>query len=516
MRTGLLLVVLLALPLAQAAGDAVRADLREMPSLLVEGPATLRAGEGALDLGPALAHGEAVSLSFQRATGRLVTFHQQGVRDVWQQTPEYEVRELSFGPGRLADVTCAEACAALVIVGSGGVLGLEGQADGLLRLSESDARYCSYFCNTQGPNDFQHVVPAGSLVGSLADARPTLEGRAQVFLYRATAVVANETLDLRSESRPHPTLGAAGGFERNERHLVLDLEGVRLDAPRGSRAVLMAGSWTMDVQGALRSPSATGTVEFQGRARQLDHDLVEIEGDLRLGVDTRSPLLGGAQVASLVEGRATHVRVGDVTTQATAGTGAPAVVATVTLAGLVLAAGAWLARGALLPFYSRLAPSRILAHPNRAQIHDLLQATPGLTTSDLSRSTGLARVVVQHHIRMLEAHRLVARREDGRARRFFVPEAAPGRDEMLIEAALRDDSRRRVAETLLAHQGATQRQLADLTGLSQRLVSYHLGRLESAGLVEGDAATPRRYRPALRLAPALAEWSAAAVASVRP
>lgn len=97
---------------------------------------------------------------------------------------------------------------------------------------------------------------------------------------------------------------------------------------------------------------------------------------------------------------------------------------------------------------------------------------------------------------MLAAHRLITtRRAEGRLNHY--PTESPPDPARIGEGlALRSEARRRLVRLVEERPGQTQRELADATGLSQRLVSYHLARLEEKGLIAWEGANPRRYKPA--------------------
>jgi predicted transcriptional regulator len=115
-------------------------------------------------------------------------------------------------------------------------------------------------------------------------------------------------------------------------------------------------------------------------------------------------------------------------------------------------------------------------------------------------AVGLSRVLVRHHLRMLEAHRLVRATVWRRRRTYALAGAGSG----LAACELKDETRRRVASAVAHFGGATQKDLARALGLSQRLVSYHLARLGDSALVRAEGRNPRVYVGTPALAHALA------------
>jgi predicted transcriptional regulator len=202
-----------------------------------------------------------------------------------------------------------------------------------------------------------------------------------------------------------------------------------------------------------------------------------------------------------VEGEATAVTIGGGVLVEREG---PAKLAAGAAALAILVGLAWAFKSALLsPFYTRIDPARLLSNPNRARIRDLVRASPGLAPADLARLTGSARVVVDHHLRILVAHgHLVARRSRHRIS-YFAREAAPRESAHAHAEAVRDATRRRIAREILETPGLTQKEIAERLSLRLRLVSHHIRRLEAESLVIAEGAMPRRHRPLDALAEAL-------------
>jgi DNA-binding MarR family transcriptional regulator len=149
---------------------------------------------------------------------------------------------------------------------------------------------------------------------------------------------------------------------------------------------------------------------------------------------------------------------------------------------------------ALAPLFSRIADDEVLDNPNRARILDLVRAQPGVHFQDLVRQAAVGRGTLEHHLRKLEAAGLVTiKRSKGYACCF--PKGAV--DRRLMEAApvLRSEGGRAVLRAVAKRPGASSRDLAGHLGFAPSTVSYHLKRLESAGLVSPDPAVGARLTP---------------------
>jgi DNA-binding MarR family transcriptional regulator len=139
---------------------------------------------------------------------------------------------------------------------------------------------------------------------------------------------------------------------------------------------------------------------------------------------------------------------------------------------------------ALAPLFSRIADDEVLDNPNRARILEIIRAEPGIHFQDLSRKAAVGRGTLDHHLRKLVDAELVSvRRTSGYSCCF--PKGAGAIDRRLMDAApvLRSQGGRAVLEVVARRPGASSRDLAVELGLAPSTVSYHLKRLETAGLV---------------------------------
>ena len=167
----------------------------------------------------------------------------------------------------------------------------------------------------------------------------------------------------------------------------------------------------------------------------------------------------------------------------------------------VLLASAGVAFGILLAaLYSRLARAGILDQDTRGRVHARVLAAPGSSLISIARDLGLGATTTRHHVTVLRKHGLVRAQRVGRETLVF-PIAAP-EGPLALAALVRGAARRKVALALVSGAG-TQRAIQDATGLSQRLVSYHLERLRAAGLAQDAGGWPRTYAATQALRAAL-------------
>lgn len=135
--------------------------------------------------------------------------------------------------------------------------------------------------------------------------------------------------------------------------------------------------------------------------------------------------------------------------------------------------------------FSRIRDDRVLEHPQRSRLMEAIRAEPGVHFQELARRLELGHGVLEHHVRKLvDAELVVVRRSSGYT--CYFPKAT---DRRMMDAApmLRSGGSRAVLQAVAAKPGTSSRDLASHLGLAPSTVSYHLKRLETAGLVLPDA-----------------------------
>lgn len=139
----------------------------------------------------------------------------------------------------------------------------------------------------------------------------------------------------------------------------------------------------------------------------------------------------------------------------------------------------------LAPLYSRISRDELLEHPKRAAIYEAIEDEPGIHLSELSRELDLSWGTLLHHLRKLEKADLVTSDEAQGKRCFFLPGQVSS-EERSILPALENEKARRIAEFYLDNPGASQSEAAEDLGYSPALISWHLSKLEDAGVVERE------------------------------
>lgn len=255
----------------------------------------------------------------------------------------------------------------------------------------------------------------------------------------------------------------------------------------GAGAVVWAGgsTSTFDPNTGATGGSATLdslTVDEQGLALQLYHQTREGDPVLGLGAPTPEETPPPATVRS---GAAWAMPASPA---ATAGIGLLAA-----LSGALYYFWPALKGLPAAGLFSRLREDRLLEHPVRRRVHDAVQGEPGIHFQELARRAAVGNGALDHHLRKLVAAGLLTVRKAPGYTCYF-PKAT---DRRMMDAApsLRSGGSRLVLDAVAQRPGASSRDLAGQLGLAPSTVSYHLKRLETAGLVLPGAQAGVRLTP---------------------
>lgn len=242
-----------------------------------------------------------------------------------------------------------------------------------------------------------------------------------------------------------------------------------------------SSSWEID--GSIVWAGATGEARAQGETVPFENARVTASS-ASFAVEPQ----GVAGSAREYEGTAT-LRVNNVAV------GAPtALRSTVAATGLALLLLA-LAEGArqILPralaaLYTRIARDRLLDHPARRLLVDLVRSEPGVHLRELQRRAAMRWGAFTFHLQMLEAAGLLFRRKEAGLVRVGLPAAPVG-----AEPRFTSD----VALTLfraMPPDGSpiTAGELVAASGAGRQLVNYHLNMMEARGLVDIEGSGARR------------------------
>lgn len=528
----LLSVLVLALLLVPGAGAASVEGLLLFPQgVLAEGEVDLSSSWGVLDLTQAAQASRRVHLQAVSAEGYLVTRENEfvGYGESGAQTGpvRFENESVVIGSGALEGIRCSLGCTVLLFAeGPEGKVGVMGRASGALGVVAEARVYARGISSEPARDSFYYRVEPGWVAATVGRAGPgapmplgggEAHASGRLALYVQDAVLqwrtenGTQTIDLTNRTRPHEDALGQASLKQwvGQRHMLLHLSGASLAAEPGLEAVLMGTDATLRVEGTVRAPAANGHLLVGGNRFDVSDEAVDLRGAFVSAPEPQVPFAAGgplaldAFVGFPVEGEATRIAIGgrlvDISARRVEATTA-ATMTGLSLATLLLGAALYAKSGAAASLYMRVRGTTLLRNDNRRLVYETVRAQPGVTLAELVRTTGLTQVVVRHHLRMLEAHLYVVIRGEGRLRCCFAMDARADPESTSLHMVLKDATRRRIAEILVrSPMPLTQAALSEAAGVSRRLVSHHLARLEEAGLVEGSGGTPRGYVPSVAL-----------------
>jgi predicted transcriptional regulator len=142
-----------------------------------------------------------------------------------------------------------------------------------------------------------------------------------------------------------------------------------------------------------------------------------------------------------------------------------------------------LAKGAL-GLFSRLKQPEVLSHPSRQQLLQLIESQPGIHFKEMARRTGLPNGSLVHHLETLRRSGQVVARPSGGYTLYFLGAHVPA-GSAEAASALKADGARKILDVVRSQPGLSSADVAARTGLQPSTVTYHVQRLQSAGLLMG-------------------------------
>ncbi len=120
----------------------------------------------------------------------------------------------------------------------------------------------------------------------------------------------------------------------------------------------------------------------------------------------------------------------------------------------------------------------------RRRLFALVKEYPGIHVREAARQLGTSMALVEYHLGLLRGHGLVTVQKDDRyARMYPVDAPAPRPADREAVGLLRQRLPLRITLSLLDDGPQKHKDLADALGLGKSTLSFHLRKLEAAGLV---------------------------------
>jgi predicted transcriptional regulator len=120
----------------------------------------------------------------------------------------------------------------------------------------------------------------------------------------------------------------------------------------------------------------------------------------------------------------------------------------------------------------------------RRRLYALVQSYPGVHVREAARQLGTSMALVEYHLNLLREHGLVTVQKDDRYARLYPVDApAPKPADREAVGLLRQRLPLRITLCLLDDGPQKHKDLAEALGLGKSTLSFHLRKLEAAGLV---------------------------------
>ena len=118
---------------------------------------------------------------------------------------------------------------------------------------------------------------------------------------------------------------------------------------------------------------------------------------------------------------------------------------------------------------------------NRTRIYDYIKKNPGAHLRMITRELEVGMGATQHHLDILEKSGKVKSRRINIYRHYYVIEVLEAEHNIL--AFLRQETAMDILTYLMEHPKSTQSDIINFKGFSAPTISWHMTRLEQAGLV---------------------------------
>ncbi len=145
-----------------------------------------------------------------------------------------------------------------------------------------------------------------------------------------------------------------------------------------------------------------------------------------------------------------------------------------------------------IPLYSRIKKGEMLDQPTRFKIYGYIIGNPGANYGLIKQELALPNGQLVHHIRQLMHAHLIYSTEDGIRKRFYpvdFPKHKTGEHYFTI-------LQEKILGIIKENSGISQKRIANSTGISRQVASYHLKIMEQVGAIKKEiVGRERKYYP---------------------
>jgi len=134
----------------------------------------------------------------------------------------------------------------------------------------------------------------------------------------------------------------------------------------------------------------------------------------------------------------------------------------------------------VIPLYTKIRREEVLDHFTRGRIYGMIESSPGVHYTLIKKKVGVGNGTLTYHLSTLEREGFIRSEWDGLYKRFYPSQMASAPGEPVVELSA-------VQKELLGHirqtPGISQKELGARTGVSKRVVSYHIAQMAQARLI---------------------------------
>ncbi|MGQ9582543.1 MAG: winged helix-turn-helix transcriptional regulator [Thermoplasmatota archaeon] len=133
----------------------------------------------------------------------------------------------------------------------------------------------------------------------------------------------------------------------------------------------------------------------------------------------------------------------------------------------------------VVPLYTKIRREEVLDHFTRGRIYGIVESSPGVHYTLIKKRLGVGNGTLTYHLATLEREGFIRAEWDGLYKRFY-PAGFPASRTGAVEPG---PVQKEILGLVSSRPGVSQKEIALETGLSKRVVSYHISRLMEVGLI---------------------------------
>jgi len=146
----------------------------------------------------------------------------------------------------------------------------------------------------------------------------------------------------------------------------------------------------------------------------------------------------------------------------------------------------------IIPLYTKIRKEEVLDHFVRGRIYGIVESNPGVHYTLIKKKTGVGNGTLTYHLSTLEREGFIRSEWDGLYKRFYPAQMPRTNNGEVLELSR---VQAELLELVRLSPGSSQKELCEKTGLSKRVISYHIAQMVDARVIriERDGKRVRCY-----------------------